>query len=104
MKFESFEDVEKFAAYIEREKDCLLGLVKAQQLVISALVQTHHNHHNFQLYLSRLRDAAELGQIDMQATGVDGDVYRRAIDMYASLNQVNPSIDPLAQLRTKGDN
>ncbi len=101
MNFESFEDVERFATHIEREKNCLLGLVKAQQLVISALIQTHHNHQNFQLYLSRLRDAAELGQIDMQATGPDGDVYRQAIDMYAGLNATSQSIDPLAELGRK---
>lgn len=40
MKFGSFDDVKKFANYIDREKDHLLGLVKAQQLVISALIQT----------------------------------------------------------------
>ena len=101
MKFESFDDVKKFANYIDREKDHLLGLVKAQQLVISALIQTHPNHANFQLYLSRLRDAAELGQVDMQTNGPDGDVYRRAIDMYADLNQASQSIDPLAQLLGK---
>jgi len=101
MEFESFDDVKKFASYINSEKNHLLGLVKAQQLVITALVQTHPNHANFQLYLSRLRDAAELGQIDMQATGPDGDVYRQAIDMYAGLNATSQSIDPLAELGHK---
>lgn len=101
MHFESLEDVGRFAKHIEREKDCLLGLIKAQQLVISALIQTHHNHANFQLYLSRLRDASEIGMIDMQASGLDGDVFWRALDMYAGLSPTSASIDPLAQLLQK---
>lgn len=54
MKFESLEEVAKFCAYIQREKDMLLCLAQVHELLIAALVSSHSDHAQFQLMTTSL--------------------------------------------------
>lgn len=86
---------------MERDMETMLAVHAGISVILSSLIATHPNYHQFQIHLSGLMEIAELGSLGRSLNDRQREVARHYVESLQQIKEVRGEIDPLANLTKK---